>query len=108
VKRKKVFYPKAKPGAPAPPGTPDADARATAAASRTVSINLGALGAGANVRIGDRVLIQSGLYAGEKATVESVAGGVIPAAQIRTDAGMTRRVRAIDLVPVRDEESPQA
>jgi hypothetical protein len=44
------------------------------------------------------VQIQSGLYAGEMATVESVVGGVIPAAVIRTDAGRTRRVRAIDLM----------
>jgi hypothetical protein len=109
VKRKKVFYPKAKPGAPAPPGSPGADARAAIAASRTVSINLGALRAGADVRAGDRVQIQSGLYAGELATVESVVGGVIPAAVIRTDAGRTRRVRAIDLVaasePPREPEA---
>ena len=105
MKRKKVFYPKAKPGAPAPPGTPGADARAAAAASRTVSINLGALGAGAGINQGDRVVIQSGLYEGELATVESVVGGVIPAAVVRTDAGMTRRVRAIDLVPARESSS---
>jgi hypothetical protein len=102
VKRKKVFYPKAKPGAPAPPGSPAADLRAAAAASRAVTINLNALAAGGNVRQGDRVQIQSGLYAGELATVESVVGGVIPAAVIRTDAGRTRRVRAVDLVPARE------
>lgn len=100
MKRKKVFYPKSKPGAPQPPGAPGADARAAAAASRTVSINVAALGAGAGVRIGDRVQVQSGLYAGELATVESLVGGVIPAVTIRTDAGMRRRVRAIDLVPI--------
>lgn len=99
MKKKKVFYPKTRPGAPAPPGAPGADARAAAAAARTVSINLGALGAGAGINAGDRVQIQSGLYSGELATVESVVGGVIPAAVVRTDAGMSRRVRAIDLVP---------
>ena len=101
MKRKKVFYPKARPGAPAAPGTPGApavDPRAAAAASRTVSIDLDAATAGAGIRLGDRVMIQSGLYAGEMATVESVVGGVIPAATIRTDAGRTRRARAIDLV----------
>jgi hypothetical protein len=98
LKRKKVFYPKARPGAPAPPGTPGADARAAAAAARTVSIDVDAARAGAGIRIGDRVMIQSGLYAGEMATVESVVGGVIPAAVIRTDAGRARRARAIDLV----------
>ena len=99
MKRKKVFYPKARPGAPAPAGTPGADARAAAAASRTVTINLGAMRAGAGINQGDRVQIQSGLYSGELATVESVVGGVIPAVVIRTDAGMTRRIRAVDLVP---------
>jgi len=98
LKRKKVFYPKARPGAPVPPGTPGADARAAAAAARTVSIDLDAATAGAGIRLGDRVQIQSGLYAGEMATVESVVGGVIPAAVVRTDAGRTRRARAIDLV----------
>jgi hypothetical protein len=106
VKRKKVFYPKAKAGAPAPPGTPGADARAAQAAARTVSIDLNALRAGGNVHEGDRVRIKSGLYEGELATVESVVSGVIPAAVIRTDAGRTRRVRAIDLV--RAEEPPAA
>src|SRR5215212_11000800 len=105
--RKKTFYPKARPGAPAPPGTPGAEARAAAAAARTVSIDLEAARAGAGIRVGDRVQIQSGLYVGELATVESVVGGVIPAAVIRTDAGRTRRVRAIDLVrgaePTRSE-----
>ena len=107
MKRKKVFYPKARPGAPAPPGAP-ADARAAAAAARTVSIDLNAIRGESKMRQGDRVRIQSGLYAGELATVESVVGGVIPAAVIRTDAGRTRRVRAVDLVPAGDETAPAA
>ena len=48
---------------------------------------------------GGRVQIASGLYAGEIAIVESVVGGVIPAAVVRTEAGRTRRVRTVDLVP---------
>lgn len=109
MKRKKVFYPKARPGAPAAPGSPAADLRAAAAASRTVSIDLGAMRAGAGINTGDRVQIKSGLYSGELATVESVVSGVIPAAVVRTDAGMSRRVRAIDLVPApkMTEDSPQ-
>ena len=103
MKRKKVFYPKARPGAPAPPGAPVTDPRAIAAASRTVSIDLNAIRGESKMRQGDRVRIQSGLYAGELATVESVVGGVIPAAVIRTDAGRSRRVRAVDLVPAGDE-----
>ena len=101
MKRKKVFYPKARPGAPVPPGAPGSDFRAAAAAAaaaRTVSIDLDAATAGAGIKLGDRVQIQTGLYAGEMATVESVVGGVIPAAVVRTDAGRTRRARAIDLV----------
>jgi hypothetical protein len=53
---------------------------------------------------GGRVQIASGLYAGEIAIVESVVGGVIPAAVVRTEAGRTRRVRAVDLVPVPDSK----
>jgi len=47
---------------------------------------------------GQVVRIGSGLYAGERAVVETVVGGVIPAALVRTEAGRTRRVRAIDLI----------
>ncbi len=48
---------------------------------------------------GTRVQITSGIYAGEFAIVESVVGGVIPAAIVRTEAGRSRRARTIDLVP---------
>ena len=44
-------------------------------------------------------IMGTGLYAGETAVVESIAGGVIPAANVRTEAGRTRRVRTIDLAP---------
>jgi hypothetical protein len=86
--------PKAVPGAAAA-----ADARAAAAASRVASINLEAMTGRAGIRQGDRVIIGSGLGAGEVATVESVVGGVIPAAVVRTDAGLARRVRTVDLTP---------
>jgi hypothetical protein len=53
-----------------------------------------------DIEVGLRVtILGSGLYAGETAVVESITGGVIPAATVRTDAGRTRRVRTIDLVP---------
>jgi len=45
----------------------------------------------------------SGLYAGEAAVVESLAGGLIPAALVRTEAGRARRARTIDLQPVGSE-----
>jgi hypothetical protein len=52
------------------------------------------------IEVGMRVSIMgTGLYAGETALVESIVGGVIPAADVRTEAGRTRRVRTIDLVP---------
>jgi len=52
-----------------------------------------------DIEVGMRVTIMgAGLYAGEVAVVESVVNGVIPAADVRTEAGRTRRVRTIDLV----------
>ena len=92
MRRKKVFTPK-------PPPSPAQDERAAIAAARTVSINLEAIAGKTTVRQGGRVRIVSGLYAGELATVESLVSGVIPAAVVRTDAGRTRRVRAVDLQP---------
>lgn len=54
----------------------------------------------AGIEVGMRVtILGTGLYAGETAVVESVVGGVIPAASVRTEAGRTRRVRTIDLAP---------
>ena len=54
----------------------------------------------AGIEVGMRVtILGTGLYAGETAVVESVVGGVIPAAGVRTEAGRTRRVRTIDLAP---------
>jgi hypothetical protein len=55
----------------------------------------------AGIEVGMRVtILGTGLYSGETAVVESIAGGVIPAANVRTEAGRTRRVRTIDLAPV--------
>jgi len=67
------------------------------------TINRGAATGRAGIGIGMRVSIQgTGLYAGEVAVVESISGGVVPAAVIRTEAGRTRHARTIDLVPVPD------
>jgi hypothetical protein len=79
-----------------------AAARAAAAAAGVASINLQAMTGRSDIHVGSRVIIGSGLGAGEVATVESVAGGVIPAAMVRTDSGLARRVRTIDLTPVPD------
>jgi transcription antitermination factor NusG len=61
---------------------------------------------GPETKVGARVRITSGLYAGELATVESVAGGVIPAVVVRTDTGRSRRARTVDLEPVTSAEEP--
>jgi hypothetical protein len=53
------------------------------------------------ITAGSRVtILGSGLYAGERAVVERLVGGVIPAALVRTDSGHTRHARTIDLEPV--------
>jgi hypothetical protein len=99
VRRRKVTYPPPKTatkGAPPAPGAFDP----RNPPGRTVSINLAAGTGRASIKPGDRVRILSGLYAGEDAVVESVAGGVIPAAMVRTAAGRTRRSRTIDLEPI--------
>jgi hypothetical protein len=104
VRRRKVTYP-VRPGTP---GGPTADERAAAAASRTVSINLQAMTGRPEIKVGSRVRITSGLYAGELAVVESVVGGVIPAAVVRTDAARSRRARTVDLIPVTAAEEAAA
>jgi hypothetical protein len=98
VRRRKVTYPPAKTATKGATST-GPDARAAAAASRVANINLDAMTGRADVLKGSRVQIMSGLYAGETAIVESVVGGVIPAAVVRTEAGRTRRVRTVDLIP---------
>jgi hypothetical protein len=101
---RKRFYPK--PAKVVPGASAAADARAAAAAARVASINLQAMTGRADIHQGSRVVIGSGLGAGELATVESVIGGVIPAALVRTDAGMARRVRTIDLTPAPANPAP--
>jgi hypothetical protein len=103
VRRRKVFYPPPKTATSG--GSAAADVRAAVAASRVVSIDLTARQGRTDIAPGTRVEIASGLYAGEAAVVESLIAGVIPAALVRTEAGRTRRVRAIDLVP-RPASSP--
>jgi hypothetical protein len=105
VRRRKVTYPPPKTATSGTAPSAAADARAAAAASRSVSINLDAMTGRPEVLQGGRVQITSGLYEGEFAIVESVVGGVIPAAVVRTEAGRTRRVRTVDLVPAPEVKS---
>jgi hypothetical protein len=106
MRKRKVFYPPKKGDRPAPRAGADerGNQRSTA-----VTIDLTAGRGRAGLSVGSRVRITgTGLYTGELATVESVPGGVIPAAMVRTDAGRTRRVRTIDLEIVQEgaEEAP--
>jgi len=100
VRRRKVTYPPPKTATKGRGTVPGADGPRDPAA-RTVSINLAAAAGRASIRIGEKVRILSGLYAGEAAVVESVASGVISSAMVRTEAGRSRRARTIDLEPIR-------
>ena len=107
MRRRKVTYPPPKTATSGGSSASVVDARAAANANRAVSINLEAKVGRPSIVQGARVQIGSGLYMGEIAIVESVVGGVIPAAVVRTEAGRTRRVRTVDLVLYRGE-SPAA
>ena len=97
-----------KPAKVVPGAAEAAAARAAVAASRVATINLDAMTGRADITRGSRVQIGSGLYAGEFAIVESVIGGVIPAAVVRTESGASRRVRTVDLVPAPLRNAPAA
>ena len=96
-KRRPAYRPPRSSKGPAPVYTPPVTPPTVAVINRQA-------GAGqSGIEVGMRVTLQgTGLYAGEVAVVESISGGVIPAADIRTEAGRTRRVRTIDLVPATD------
>jgi len=96
-KRRPAYRPPRSSKGPAPVYTPPVTPPTVAVINRQA-------GAGqSGIEVGMRVTVQgTGLYAGEVAVVESISGGVIPAADIRTEAGRTRRVRTIDLVPATD------
>jgi hypothetical protein len=103
VRKRKVDYPVAKTAtrrAPAP-GSDSSPVRPNLA---TIDLTAGAGRAG--LAVGQRVRIQaSGLYSGDIAVVEGLFTGVIPSALVRTEAGHSRRVRTIDVVPVNAEET---
>jgi hypothetical protein len=68
--------------------------------SSVVSIDLTATTGRPGVVVGSRVrILGSGLYAGELAMVERLVAGVIPAAVVRTEAGLSRQARTVDLEP---------
>lgn len=66
--------------------------------SSVVTIDLTAMAGREGLKTGQRVrILGSGVYSGEIAVIEQFAGGVVPAAVVRTEAGRTRQVRTIDL-----------
>lgn len=94
-KKRKVFIPPKK-----QPPRPDVGAE-TFGRPAPLSINLAALEGRSGLSVGDRVrILGTGLYAGEIAIIERIAGGVVPAVGVRTEAGRTRTVRTIDVEPV--------
>src|SRR5665811_1888205 len=86
---------------------PTARSSRTSSAARLIvaTINLAALDVRDDLAVGHRVRIGGGgLYAGEIAVVESIIlSGIIPAYMVRTEAGKSRRVRAVDLERVAQE-----
>lgn len=93
-KRRPTYPPPRSSKGPAPAYVPQVTPPTVAVINRQASTGR------ADIAVGMRVtILGTGLYAGETAVVESVVGGVIPAASVRTEAGRTRRVRTIDLVP---------
>ncbi len=95
MRKRKVTYPTPRnKKAPPPSDTPET----VYVRPTVVAIDMRAAAGKGDIGIGDRVrIIGSGLYSGEAAVVESLPGGVIPSALVRTEAGRTRRVRTIDL-----------
>jgi hypothetical protein len=97
VKKRKVTYPTPRTATRKVRGT-GLQGDTTYVRSTVAEINLAALTGRDDLSVGDLVRIGGGgLYAGEMATVDSLVGGLIPAASVRTEAGKTRRVRAVDL-----------
>ena len=78
--------------------SPFATAAATLRAKSGVVHGLGRVAAEVDDLVAERLdgLLDEG-FRGEAAVVESLPGGVIPSALVRTEGGRTRRVRTIDL-----------
>ena len=94
-KRRQTYPPPRSSKGPAPAYVPPVTPPTVATINRQASTGR------TGIEVGMRVtILGTGLYVGEIAVVESIAGGVIPAARVRTEAGRTRSVRTIDLAPV--------
>jgi hypothetical protein len=103
ARKRKVSYPPARTATRRAPSSSDTEPRVR---PTVVTIDLAAARGRDDLKVNDRVRIGgSGLYAGEHATIERFAAGVIPAAVVRTDADHTRQVRLVDLEPIRSSGS---
>jgi hypothetical protein len=103
ARKRKVTYPPAR-TANQRPSRYGAGPEAPAVRPTVAAINLNAAAGQKNLSVGDKVrIVGGGLYSGEAAVIERFAGGVIPAAFVRTESGHTRQVRTIDLEPITAE-----
>jgi hypothetical protein len=95
TRKRRVIYPPSRSSkGPAPAYVPPVTPATVAVINKQAGLGQ------ASIVVGMRVVIQgSGLYTGETAVVESLVPGVIPAAVVRTEAGKTRRIRTVDLIP---------
>src|SRR5437868_1012086 len=97
ARKRKVTYPPAR-TANQRPTRYGAGPEAPIVRPTVAAINLNAAAGQKNLSVGDRVkIVGGGLYSGEAAVIERFAGGVIPAAFVRTETGHSRQVRTIDL-----------
>jgi hypothetical protein len=96
-RKRKVTYPPARTATKRPPPA-GAGPEPTFVRPTVAAIDVKAAAGQKDLSVGDRVrIVGGGLYSGESAVIERFAGGVIPAALVRTEAGRTRQVRTIDL-----------
>jgi hypothetical protein len=103
ARKRKVTYPPAR-TANQRPTRYGAGPEAPIVRPTVAAINLNAAAGQKNLSVGDRVrIVGAGLYSGEAAVIERFAGGVIPAAVVRTETGHSRQVRTIDLEPIAAE-----
>jgi hypothetical protein len=106
MRKRKVNYPVAKTATKRAPA-PGSDASIVRPNLANIDLTAGAGRPG--LTVGERVRIQaSGLYSGEIAVIERLIGGPIPAALVRTEGDRTRRVRTIDLEPVKAQPPASA
>jgi hypothetical protein len=98
TRKRKVAYPP-----PRSSKAPPAPNRVPVNPPTLAVINTAAGRGRSDLFVGLRVtILGTGINAGEAAVIERLVGGVIPAVIVRTAAGGTRRVRAIDVAPIGD------